>query len=89
VSDRSAECKRLGRMVDRFSAEMKAKLRRKAREGFGGWDDSPNFPNELLENGLNQHRLKRNWIDAANFAAMLWHREQELIKLGERIAKGG
>ena len=72
----AAESKRLGRMVDRFAVAMKVKLRKKAQEGYGGWDDPVKFPDKNLHEGLFRHVERGDWIDIANFAAMIWYRQQ-------------
>lgn len=66
--------KALDKMVACFSMEMKRKLKRKYLEGYHGWDDPENFPDEGIVEALKEHVNKGNWVDVANFAAMLWNR---------------
>lgn len=65
----------LDRLVDRFAAKMKQKLQKKRREGYTGWND-PGFVNDLArflsEHVTTAQRDPHQWIDVANFAAMLW-----------------
>lgn len=65
--------------VDQFFAAMKAKLDRKRRQGYGGWDDKAKCSNEQLSAMLRDHIDKGDPIDVANFAMMIYQR-------GERIA---
>lgn len=68
-----AEFDALDALVDAFAAEMKKKLRKKALEGRGGWDD-PNCE-EWLRASLVTHaeRGEGQEVDVANIAAMLWN----------------
>lgn len=68
-----AEFKALDALVDAFAAEMKKKLRVKALQGRGGWDN-PEFEDGIRES-LERHvcRGKGQEIDIANLAAMLWN----------------
>lgn len=74
-----AEFEALDSLVDAFAIEMKTKLRQKALEGKGGWDD-PDMVDFLMES-LAEHieRGTGQEVDIANIAAMLWnmgHNEQ-------------
>lgn len=67
-----AECDAFDAVVDAFAKEMKAKFRRKWREGRGGWDD-PNCY-EGMRIALQEHAARPlQHVDVANFAAMLWN----------------
>lgn len=66
--------------VDRFSAEMKAKLAKKRAEVRGGWDRKDECSAEFLSQLLREHVEKGDPVDVGNLAMMLQQR-------GERIAK--
>lgn len=68
-----AEGEALDELVDAFADEMKAKLRRKWREGYSGWDVPANRPG--INAKLFEHVLRTGpqWVDIANLAAMLWN----------------
>lgn len=68
------EIKNLYSAVNIFSLAMKAKLRRKAREGFRGWSDTE-FK-EMIEQKLKEHVERQlngegQEVDIANLAMML------------------
>jgi len=71
-----AEVAALGKMVNACAKAMKAKLRDHYRLGYHGWDDPKDFPTEVLWIRLEEHVKKRQALDIANFAAMIWNREQ-------------
>ena len=66
--------------VDRFAAEMKAKLAKKRAEGRGGWDRKGECTAEFLSQLLREHVEKGDPVDVGNLAMMLQQR-------GERITK--
>ena len=69
------EITRLNAAVDQFSAEMKARLEQKAREGWHGWDDpaaAEKIYCALLAQGAGVPMAKGQEADIANFAMMLW-----------------
>lgn len=73
---RHRELRRLESTVDRYAAEMKAKLREKMLEGFSGWDDPRLL--SYLEEGLEEHLKKQKRggheeIDLGNIAMMIWN----------------
>jgi hypothetical protein len=70
-----AERKALDALVDTFAAAMRAKLQQQWRRGWYGWDDPGN--REILRARLAEHLAKpgSQWVDVANFAAMLWNLE--------------
>lgn len=69
----TAEMQALDALVDAFAAEMKKKLRRKALEGYSGWDD-PAYA-EGMRAAMLEHALRGpgQEVDVANLAAMLWN----------------
>ena len=69
--------------VDMFAAVMKAKLRRKRREGYHGWDDPETCTDEFLWERLRSHVEKGDPVDIANFSMMLWYRWA--MRLTERL----
>jgi hypothetical protein len=70
-----AERKALDALVDAFAAEMRAKLQEQRRRCWYGWDDPAN--RDIIRARLAEHLAKpgSQWVDVANFAAMLWNLE--------------
>lgn len=70
---------RYERAVDAFAEEMKAKLRKKAREGMSGWDG---WGEAWFFERLKEHvaRGPSQAVDIANFAMMVWHAKQQREK---------
>ncbi|QRG06147.1 hypothetical protein EZH22_24690 [Xanthobacter dioxanivorans] len=83
--------------VDRFAAEMKAKLAQKRAEGRGGWEDKEDCPAHHLSNLLRDHVEKGDPLDVANFAMMLHQRGERITSIhlgilresGERVGAPG
>ena len=71
-----AEPLALERMVRAFSNQMLAKLQRKRPEGYRGWDGPENYPTDDMWRMLKEHVEKRQPLDVANFAAMIWNRSE-------------
>jgi len=60
-------------IVDQLAAAMKAKLKLKRSQGYGGWQTASTYRLwELLED----HILKGDPVDVANFAAMIYAKTQ-------------
>lgn len=59
--------------VDRFAAQMKAKLAKARAKGRGGWDDPAQCSTDHLRRLLHDHLPKGDPIDVANFSMMLAH----------------
>lgn len=59
--------------VDRFAAEMKAKLAKKRAGGRGGWDDPNQCTPDFLRRLLWDHMNKGDPVDVSNFCMMLAH----------------
>lgn len=61
--------------VDRFAGAMKAKMHKKALQGFRGWND-PNhalqFRAMLIEHATKDLETASQMIDTANFCLMVW-----------------
>ena len=72
----TAEFQALNALVDEFAKAMKRKLRAKLFSGRSCWDDVKNA--EGIRAALLEHAARGvgQWIDVANFAAMLWNMEQ-------------
>jgi len=83
-----SEWERLEAMVDKFAAEMKARLYQKKQEGYSGWDDPEELPGlarrAYEDSGHvwysvshpapgNRPGEPRKCVDAANRLAMVWH----------------
>lgn len=84
-----AECAKLDAAVDAFAEEMKKKLRAKAAQGFGGWDNPAYLQMVLGKLMLRTARVyARDFeqaVDVANLAMMclrqsrkLWQQNKEL-----------
>lgn len=77
--DSLSELFALYELVDKFSGDMKSKLRKKFHEGYRGWDnreikqDLINKLHKKLEEDVGPERF----IDIANLAAFLWNLEAE------------
>lgn len=64
--------------VERFSTAMLDKLAKKRGEGRGGWNREPEHEGcslELLRQMFRDHLEKGDMVDIANFAMMIWNRE--------------
>jgi hypothetical protein len=57
--------------VDSFAAAMKAKLRKKHREGKRGWWDPNWHASREPQQQLLDHFLKGDMVDVANFALFI------------------
>lgn len=71
-----AEYAALCALVDLFAGHMKAKLREKTAEGYGGWDGD-HFESDV-QRALLHHVIKAgsdpaDYADVANFAAFAWN----------------
>lgn len=62
--------------VDRFSIAMHAKMATARAKGKEGWDDPARCPVERLEALLLEAYEHDEHVDVANYAMMLWAREQ-------------
>lgn len=62
--------------VDRFAAAMHAKMASARAKGKEGWDDPARCPLEHLGQLMDDSRFAGDWVDVANYAMMLWAREQ-------------
>ena len=67
--------KKLGKLIDDFAKEMKAKLDLKHRNGWSGWDDMAESDIQyLMAEHVTRCLLGENEeIDIANFCAFLWY----------------
>ena len=59
--------------VDNFTHEMKAKLIKKFKQGYQGWEGADE---KYLLQELKRHVEKKDWIDVADFAMFLWAKEK-------------
>jgi len=64
------------RGVLNFSGAMLEKLHDKRNEGRGGWHDQYECTMKDLKQMLKEHIKKGDMVDIANFAMMIWNREQ-------------
>jgi hypothetical protein len=66
------EISRLGRAVDAFASEMKARLREQAIKGYRGWDDPENY--QRIVEMMIKHAAVADGeeVDVANLAMILW-----------------
>jgi hypothetical protein len=66
------EITRLGRAVDEFASEMKARLREQAMKGYRGWDDPENYQ-RIVEMMVKHAAVgEGEEVDVANLAMILW-----------------
>lgn len=70
---RGIEADHLG--VRRFTREMHRKMTKKRHQGYGGWNLPAQCTVESLTNMLADHLRKGDMIDIANFAMMIWNRQ--------------
>lgn len=68
--------------VDRFAAELKAKLADARAKGRGGWEDKAQVSAQALSDMLLAHVFKGDPRDVANFAMFL-HQRGESIALAD------
>ena len=61
--------------VERFAVAMTAKLAKKRAEGAGGWNRPHECSMERLQKLLAASVAKGDPVDIANFAMMIWNRE--------------
>ncbi len=64
------------RGVFNFSSAMLEKLHDKRREGRSGWNDPGRCSVRQLKKMLSEHLKKGDMVDVANFAMMIWNRQQ-------------
>lgn len=62
--------------VDRFAAAMQAKMASARAKGKEGWDDPARCSTTQLHALLCEGAAAFDWVDVANYAMMLWAREQ-------------
>lgn len=60
-------------VIDKFAAAMKKKLKKQHDKGYSGWETCPI---KTLQKQLIEHIDKGDPIDVANFAMMLWNRDE-------------
>lgn len=78
-----AETGQLDKMVDDTARAMRMKLRMKAGQGYRGWADHScrgTLGRKLREHVERAAEDPEQWIDVANFAAMLWWGHQLKLK---------
>ena len=67
------EIKKLNRVVDAFSTEMKSRLREQAIKGCRGWDDPASY-RRISETMMEYAAVSQGQeVDAANLAMILWY----------------
>lgn len=73
----NSEKKALEALVDAFAEKMKDKLIQQYHADWNGWDDEKYKDN--IEKAFTDQvtRENKDYVDIANFAAMLWNFEQE------------
>lgn len=62
--------------VDRFAAAMHAKMASARAKGKEGWDDPARCAAAYLQSLLGHAFSAGEYVDVANYAMMLWAREQ-------------
>lgn len=62
--------------IDKFALAMKQKMQKKRNEGRSKWDNKKEIPALQLQCLLFESTQKGDPIDVANYAMMLWHRDE-------------
>lgn len=62
--------------TERSNISMYSKLRKKYREGYGGWDN-PSCRDNVLKK-LRKNIEDKDWVDVANCAMFLWNIDNNL-----------
>jgi hypothetical protein len=78
------EIARLGRAVDEFASEMKARLREQAMKGYRGWDDPENYQRIVEMMVKHAAVAEGEEVDVANLAMILWSLRRRGGTGGER-----
>lgn len=65
--------------IDKFAAAMKAKMKKQREKGYSGWDDTRDCPTFLLHQLLQDNVSKGDYLDAGNFAMMLFNRGEQTL----------
>lgn len=61
--------------VRRFTRRMLEKLADKRAEGYCGWNEPGECSVDRLKEMLSEHLPKGDMVDVANFAMMIWNRQ--------------
>jgi hypothetical protein len=61
--------------IKRFSRAMREKLERKRKAGRAGWNRPQECSVAELRSMMMEHVAKGDLVDVANFAMMIWNRE--------------
>jgi len=71
-------------LVNSFAEEMKTKLKAKLHQGFLGWNGT--WTIEQIKCEIEQHLMKDDPVDVANFAVFWWYqlKKQERLDAEER-----
>jgi len=69
-----AEIEELSHLVDMFAKDMKAKLQKKHKEGYRGWD---RMDKDTAIAMLTEHIIKGDMVDVGNLALFVWWREKD------------
>lgn len=72
--------------VDRFAAEMKAKMASSRAKGRDGWDNPDLCSAAQLNAMLVEHLAKGDPMDVATFAMMLWNRRERTAAMSPTTA---
>jgi hypothetical protein len=59
-----------------FCKKMLAKLWKAQKNGRTGWDNPQILSNESIKGNLYRSIMDEDWVSVANYAAMLWNREE-------------
>jgi len=70
-----AEFEALSTIVDMLSLRMKAELHSKLLKGKKGWESPETHPDLSIEKGLYGAFYRKDWVTVANYAAILWNRQ--------------
>lgn len=79
MTELEREIARLNEAVDAFAVVMKAKLAKKAKNHFRGWDAQEYrlaLTDHIVAKGYEVRSDPTQAVDIANLAMMLWYQEQ-------------
>ncbi len=72
-----AEYTALMAMIDLFTLEMKNKLTIHFHQKKKGWDSPDTHPNGMVMSALQKAFGDMDWVSVANYAAILWNRQDD------------
>lgn len=67
----------LSEMVGAFSQEMRDKILKYLMKGRKGWENPEMCPNSRIYVSLRKALAEQDYVSVANYAMLLWNREQQ------------